>query len=110
VLSCDSKDEHQYILNGELIPVAKEIRDPGVVITPELDCSAYITQPIQSETLISNTINRVSWLKGLNFILNSDLVLPKCTYDTLKRLSGTIEAFTSRRTEPNAHPYRRPTR
>ena len=98
MLSCDSKDEHQYILNGELIPVAKEIRDPGVVITPELDCSAYITQTIQSETLISNTIIRVSKLQGLNFILNSDLVLPKSTYDTRKSLSRYNRGFYPPRT------------
>ena len=99
-----SKDPHEYILNGEPIPVASSMRDLGITITPDLDFNLHITQTIQSATLVCNTIFRCFIIKNPDFYLNlyETLVLPKRTYCSevwrpyLKKRIDAIERVKSK--------------
>lgn len=76
------KKPHNYVLNGELLPVADGTKDLGVHITTELNFDKHVTAVVRSAHIICNTILRCFIVKESRFYLRlfNSLVLPKFLY------------------------------
>ena len=79
---CSRGQSHTYWLNGQVLPVVRNIRDLGVVITPDLNFDLHITQIVQSASTLCNMIFRCFIVKPPEFCINlyKSIVIPKLSY------------------------------